>query len=844
MTAPYAWHWNAPRPAIDPATFGSEQPTISPLAKLTARYALEEEKAAYAAEKEGPATLRTRLDTLIDKAESREEDRAAYLTKTAGARLKAKTDREGNQVAALLALPVYLRTPLLQRLRFLREKQRDAERTGKRTRPASRFLRDQLNHILKRIGRTDARFNTPQYQYIAARERLDALLDLPQLTKREVQTLATLTAGAVEGEFNRLCEQHGSDSSLIAALAVYQQLARMVFKLNITPPAWAALGMDGNRRAEPNLDLLPGAIARLTCATWWQHQLWRLRRVWREEQLRAAGQVSRTTSVYLSHDALIEHREQRRRMRDFLKSYEIVNEDGFTLDLEEAYYAGNSNPTHRRCEMMATMKGLELIAEARGDEAVFMTITCPSRFHATLENGQLNPKWDGSTVRDSSDYLVNVFFSGVRKKLNRKKLRWYGVRVAEPNHDGTVHWHMMMFTHPDDRETITDIVREFAIREDCAELSNGITPRFKSELITKEKGTPTAYIATYIGKGIDGAAAGGIDPKTGKPRIDNDSGKNIADSVEHVVGWASLHRVQQFRFFGIPSRQAYRELRRLAMQMSRKKDGPHELTDKAMDNVMVAADAGCFASYIMAQGGVLIPRKDHVVRTAYDVADKLNDYGEAGIQIFGVWSPALGEDSRVCTHPDNWELVRKQPHKVGDTPEQGVGFEFSLDSLGGPAAPWTRGNNCPPEQNSDNLEGESATHKEHENINIDALTFEQRRDMLKRMRLEPPVNAKKETPEEMPGNRIISAQSRAPQRPVNGASLTALLGKAGFDASAHNISIIQRGGCLTDGLGNTVRIRQGKPTIAYDGAHLSNTQRLELKRHVDTLLHRLKPARK
>ncbi|HFO8525293.1 TPA: replication endonuclease, partial [Escherichia coli] len=118
-----------------------------------------------------------------------------------------------------------------------------------------------------------------------------------------------------------------------------------------------------------------------------------------------------------------------------------------------------SNPVHRKAEMMATMKGLELLAEARGDKAVFLTVTCPSKYHATTENGHPNPKWNGATMRDSSDYLVNTFFAAVRKKLNRDGLRWYGIRTVEPHHDGTVHWHMMVFAHPEEIDTIVSHTR-------------------------------------------------------------------------------------------------------------------------------------------------------------------------------------------------------------------------------------------------------------------------------------------------------------------------------------------------------------------------------------------------
>ncbi|HFP0627407.1 TPA: replication endonuclease, partial [Escherichia coli] len=353
-------------------------------------------------------------------------------------------------------------------------------------------------------------------------------------------------------------------------------------------------------------------------------------------------------------------------------------------------------PVHRKAEMMATMKGLELLAEARGDKAVFLTVTCPSKYHATTENGHPNPKWNGATMRDSSDYLVNTFFAAVRKKLNRDGLRWYGIRTVEPHHDGTVHWHMMVFAHPEEIDTIVSHTRDIAIQEDRHELGNDITPRFKVEYVDGSKGTPTSYIATYIGKNLDSRAVDGIDPKTGKPRVDHETGKSMAESVERAIGWARLHRVRQFQFFGIPSRQVWRELRRLASQMARNPEGPQRLKDDAMDAVLAAADAGCFATYIEKQGGVLVPRKDYLIRTAYDLADELNDYGEQCVQIYGIWSPLIGESSRVCTHPDNWKLVRRKPEAEDSTRENG------FDLQGGPAAPWTRGNNCPRAQETDN----------------------------------------------------------------------------------------------------------------------------------------------
>ncbi|EMW59381.1 bacteriophage replication A family protein [Escherichia coli 2762100] len=694
MTTEYIRDWQQPRHAVGREGTGIPAPE-SALSSWLDAYQAENERRQ---EKADAAFSATPLGNLINKSLDAQEKQDKTITLAGDARRQARGAVD-EAMASLRLLPSYLRDPLIRHLSFLRKKQEVDRRKGKKSWQAERYARGTLRKIFERLDRTDGHWLTPGYRSLAGRERLDDLLSLPQLNKHQIQTLATMTAAMFSSTFEKLCDGFGAtdgELTMDVTLKAYQMLARMALHLHAMPPHYDALTTDKGRRNEPDTELLPGAILRLTCAEWWKRKLWLLRCEWREEQLRAACLVSRKTSPYLSQDALSEFRAQREKTRDFLKSFMLENEDGFTIDLETVYYAGVSNPVHRKAEMMATMKGLELLAEARGDRAVFLTVTTPSKYHATTENGHPNPKWNGATMRDSSDYLVNSFFAAVRKKLNRDGLRWYGIRTVEPHHDGTVHWHMMVFAHPEEIDTIVSHTRDIAIQEDRHELGDDITPRFKAEYVDGSKGTPTSYIATYIGKNLDSRAVDGIDPKTGKPRVDHETGKSMAESVERAIGWARLHRVRQFQFFGIPSRQVWRELRRLASQMARNPEGPQRLKDDAMDAVLAAADAGCFASYIEKQGGVLVPRQDYLIRTAYDLADELNDYGEQSVQIYGIWSPLIGESSRVCTHPDNWKLVRRKPEAEDSARENG------FDLQGGPAAPWTRGNNCPRVQETGN----------------------------------------------------------------------------------------------------------------------------------------------
>ncbi|EFC4275010.1 replication endonuclease, partial [Escherichia coli] len=435
MTAEYIRDWQQPRHAVGREGTGIPAPE-SALSSWLDAYRAENERRQEMAD---AAFSATPLGNLINKSLDAQEKQDKTITLAGDARKQARGAVD-EAMASLRLLPSYLRDPLIRHLSFLRKKQEADRRKGKKSWQAERYARGTLRKIFERLDRTDSRWLTPGYRSLAGRERLDDLLYLPQLNKHQIQTLATMTAAMFSSTFEKLCDGFGAtdgELTMEVTLKAYQVLARMALHLHAMPPHYDALTTDKDRRNEPDTELLPGAILRLTCADWWKRKLWLLRCEWREEQLRAACLVSRKTSPYLSQDALSEFRAQREKTRDFLKSFMLENEDGFTIDLETVYYAGVSNPVHRKAEMMATMKGLELLAEARGDKAVFLTVTCPSKYHATTENGHPNPKWNGATMRDSSDYLVNTFFAAVRKKLNRDGLRWYGIRTVEPHHDGT-----------------------------------------------------------------------------------------------------------------------------------------------------------------------------------------------------------------------------------------------------------------------------------------------------------------------------------------------------------------------------------------------------------------------
>ncbi|PHM77682.1 replication protein [Xenorhabdus cabanillasii JM26] len=125
---------------------------------------------------------------------------------------------------------------------------------------------------------------------------------------------------------------------------------------------------------------------------------------------------------------------------------------GERFDLVEKVMQSISNPEIRRMELMAQIAGIERVATARGDIGMFITITTPSKYHPTRQMGKdkvavLNSHWaeEAYTPKDNQRYLVRVW-AKIRTAFKDKVLNVYGVRVVEPHHDGTPHWHLLLFT--------------------------------------------------------------------------------------------------------------------------------------------------------------------------------------------------------------------------------------------------------------------------------------------------------------------------------------------------------------------------------------------------------------
>lgn len=754
--------WIAPKKAVNPYLDPADVAPVSALSNLITLYAADNEQEQLRREALSDEVWERYFFNESRDPVQRKMEQDQLISRAKMAREQQRFNPDLVILANVSAEPAHVSKPLLERIKFF-------QGLG-RPKAYSRYLRETIRPCLERLECVRESQVSASFRFMASHEGLEGLLILSEMNQDQVKRLSTLVAAHMSLCLDAACSDLfvTDDVKPEQIRQSWEKVAAEAMRLDVIPPAFEQLRRKQRRRKPVPYDLIPGSLARMLCADWWYRKLWQMRCEWREEQLRAVCLVNKKASPYVSYEAVIHKREQRRKSLEFFQSHVLVNADGDTLDMEDVVNASSSNPAHRRNEMMACVKGLELIAEMRGDCAVFYTITCPSRFHATLNNGRPNPKWTSETVRQSSDYLVDTF-AAFRKAMHKAGLRWYGVRVAEPHHDGTVHWHLLCFMRKKDRKSITALLRKYAIREDREELGNNTGPRFKSELINPRKGTPTSYIAKYISKNIDGRGLA--------KEISKETGKSLRDSAEHVSAWASLHRVQQFRFFGIPGRQAYRELRLLAGQAARqqadKKAGTPVLDNPRLDAVLAAADAGCFATYIMKQGGVLVPRKHHLVRTAYELNDEPSTYGDHGIRIYGIWSPIV--EGRICTHAMKWKMVLKAVDVQEATADQGAG------------APWTRGNNCPPVEKTYQTGGELPGSEEPAALpDFENMSKKELRELTARLRLVKPKRRKGYKQEITEHQRL---------------QLNAELLSRGFDASETEVDLLLRGGSLPSGAG-------------------------------------------
>lgn len=359
--------------------------------------------------------------------------------------------------------------------------------------------------------------------------------------------------------------------------------------------------------AMPRFEKAADNVARVRCEMWWRRQL-------RKNHIRALEHsnirlhyVHYKKDPYASNDAVKRRRAQNARNAATLAGITMENEEGQRFTLAELAAKTIANKALRRGELMTRLRGCEDLADAAGFAGVMFTLTCPSRFHAVRQVGPKssmrfipNKKYAGTDPRHAQAYLRKVF-SRIRAKLARLGITYFGMRVAEPHHDSTPHWHGLVFTN--DIEGFCRVMRAYGLADEPNE-KGAQERRVKFEVIDRARGSAVGYVAKYIAKNIDGHAVGEhMTAERYVVQADMLGDDEITPSAR-VEAWAATWGIRQFQQFGGAPVGVWRELRRV-----KEEDLPSETESPEIRAAWHAAQKtdghrADWAEFARAMGGV------------------------------------------------------------------------------------------------------------------------------------------------------------------------------------------------------------------------------------------------
>lgn len=439
------------------------------------------------------------------------------------------------------------------------------------------------------------------------------------------------------------------------------------------------------------------AISRMCCPLWWRRKLRKHQGHTVEAAAIRLGYVNRFRDLYVSNERLAARIQQNKRNATTLEATIATNEYGQQFTLAELASKGTANKAIRRAELMTRISGFERLALAMGHAGLLITITCPSRFHRflTVNGGSMvvdNKKYDAKETPKTAQRHLSKVWSRIRSSLARHGIFLYGMRIVEPQHDGTPHWHLLVFCPPDSVLTLQNIVKMHALK-DSPDEPGAQERRCDFKLMDSTKGSAAGYIAKYIAKNIDGQHVG------------NDlNGLPATTTAVRVEAWASNWGIRQFQQVGGPPVGVWRELRRIEalpvnapVHLKRAHDAVNKIAViEGRENASAAWD-----EYCRAQDGPFSGKRAPI-KLAMRSSEKLGMYGDAASQKpFGVETTVLEsyEDPNTPGHlldrAIHWVVESKRlSWEISSRNERPalVGKQFAERTQSD--QPWTSVNNC------------------------------------------------------------------------------------------------------------------------------------------------------
>ena len=497
--------------------------------------------------------------------------------------------------------------------------------------------------------------------------------------------------------FAKQCEAGKSVQADSVLEQIYEQCGTLCESVGFPFFYWESYQIKKADEEEPNAKSMEIALNKVICPKFWFKAFRKVQLQLLEHLRIACGEVCKGKSAYVSKDYLRFHDAKQAQGLEFLKNSILVNveDEEEQIALYEMWFKSNANPKIRRYEMMTRLNGLEEWADTHGYWALFLTLTAPSSFHAVHQNGQRNRKWQGASPKQTQAYL-NKVWAEFRALLKKRDIDFKVMRVAEPHHDGTPHWHILFYVKEEHAQEVADLFRRKALERDGDE-QGAKEHRCRVERCDKAKGSATGYIAKYISKNIGGFSDTTKAEQDKAPELDlgletassiqsdEDDQLKANENARRVKAWAGLWGIRQFQFFGAGSVTAWRELRRLGDEMIAE--------DELADEVRHAANNSLYAQYLSLQADGNI--RNAPIKPYYEQTEE-NQYGLVNRKIKGIYNcfkqVAKEAISFICTRKKQFKIVSGTKSSTLSVPSFASSEAETINTGRSPA--WTCVNNC------------------------------------------------------------------------------------------------------------------------------------------------------
>lgn len=246
----------------------------------------------------------------------------------------------------------------------------------------------------------------------------------------------------------------------------------------------------------------------------------------------------------------------------------------------------------RMAEATAIAYGMRHFFEARGRQAVFITLTAPPCYHSNPSHGHR------SYCRELTPDEAHKWLSSRWRAYGRNASRALGatpggIRVVEAHQDGCTHWHMLIWIDPADRATLEHLLVSAFCQDigpgDCNAISRRVTVMDEEQ----QQGSLVSYCFKYLQKTTTGLDANSV----------------------RVQATRALFGMRGIQWIGAELKGAmtlWRELRRIA-EGSEEQDRliQHESCAALARQAAISGDFGLFLEY-------------HVAKSTQQAADPLS----------------------------------------------------------------------------------------------------------------------------------------------------------------------------------------------------------------------------